>query len=125
MNIKRYEIDIECRDWDSYRIEYVEDPSGDWVKFEDTEKLREELTSLKSTTDLLDRSLAKSEQKRKELEGKLEERGMTEIGADYSKAVEFNSYIGNILKQPEVEILSGYFAQHRISYSLVNTNRKG
>ena len=41
---------------------------------------------------------------------------VTEIGADYSAAVAFNTYIGNVLKQLEVEILSQHFARHRTEH---------
>jgi len=41
----------------------------------------------------------------------------TEIGADYSMAVEFNTWIGNTLNQSEVEELSKYFAKYRVLYT--------
>lgn len=39
MELKRYDIRIECYDWDRHKLEIEEEEDGKWVKFKDLKEL--------------------------------------------------------------------------------------
>ncbi len=48
--MRRYEIGIECFDWDRHRLDVEEDDDGSWIKYEDYAK--EKAQAISSYTEL-------------------------------------------------------------------------
>ncbi|MCP4648736.1 MAG: hypothetical protein GY853_01470 [PVC group bacterium] len=48
--MKRYEIGIDCFDWDRHRLDVEEDADGSWIKYKDYAK--EKAQAISSYTEL-------------------------------------------------------------------------